>query len=109
MKIDVNVKLYYDEETGKTFTEEEIQAQIKEDVEDEIAAFKSGDFHDYNGYFEDFLREQSLSLLNLVDCIFNKDEAESLVDRYANHLTKSFTEFKLDELCVIEKKIQVEI
>lgn len=109
MKIDVNVKFYYDEETGKTFTEEEIQAQIKEDVESEINSLKSGDFYDYNGYFEDFLREQDLSPLHLVDCIFNKDEAESLVDRYANYLTKSFTVFKLDELCVIEKNIQVEI
>lgn len=109
MKIDVNVKLYYNEEMGTAYTEEEIKAQIKEDVENEIAELKCGDFQDYESYFEDFLRERDLSLLNLVDCIFDRAEAESLVDRYAHYLTERFTEYRFDELHTIEKKIQVEI
>lgn len=109
MKIDVNVKLYFNDETGAVYTEEEIQAQIKEDVKNEITQLKSGDFQDYSSYFEDFLLEHDLSPLHLVDCIFNKDEAESLVDRYADYLTKRFAEYRFEELCVIEKKIQVEI
>lgn len=109
MKIDVNVKLYYNEETGDTYTEEELKAKIANDVENEIANLKCGDFQDYESYFEDFLREQDLSTLYLVDCMFDKDEAECLVDRYANYLKERFTEGRLEELSVIEKKIQVEI
>ena len=55
------------------------------------------------------MREQDLSTLYLVDCMFDKDEAECLVDRYANYLKERFTEGRLEELSVIEKKIQVEI
>lgn len=110
MKIDVNVKLYYNEETGDTYTEEELKAEIVNEVEEEIANLKCGDFQDYEGYFEDFLRKEDLSPLYLVDCMFDKDEAECLVDKYANYLTKYFTEGRHHEaLCLIEKKIQVEI
>jgi len=109
MKIDVNVKLYYNEETGHTYTEEELNAEIAEDVKNEIADLKCGDFQDYESYFEDFLRKEDLSPLYLVDCMFDKDEAECLVDRYANYLTKRFTEGREEELRVIEKQIQVEI
>ena len=109
MKIDINVKLYYNEETGSVYTEDEIKAEIAEDVENEIAHLKCGDFQDYNSYFEDFLREQDISILYLVDCMFDKDEAECLVDKYANYLTERFTEGRHEELCAIEKKIQVEI
>jgi hypothetical protein len=109
MKIDVNVKLYYNDITGHTYTEEELKAEIAEDVENEIAELKCGDFQDYNCYFEDFLRKEDLSPLYLVDCMFDKDEAECLVDRYAKYLLDRFTEGRHEELCVIEKKIQVEI
>ena len=109
MKIDVNVKLYYNEETGETYTEEELKAEIANDVEEEIAHLKCGDFQDYESYFEDFLRIQNISPLYLVDCMFDKDETECFVDRYANYLKERFTEGRLEELCAIEKKIQVEI
>lgn len=109
MKIDVNVKLYFNEETGEVYTDEELKAEIKADVENEIANLKCGDFQDYESYFEDFAREQDISPLYLVDCMFNKDEAECLVDRYAKYLLDRFTEGRHEELCVIEKKIQVEI
>lgn len=109
MKIDVNVKLYYNDETGAVYTEDEIKAEIKEDVEGEIAALKCGDFLDDYSYFEDFLDEQVLSPLHLVDCMFNKDKTESLVNKYADYLTKRFTEGRFAEFNVIEKKIQVEI
>lgn len=109
MQIDVNVKLYYNDMTGLTYTEEELKAEIAEDVEIEIADLKCGDFQDYNCYFEDFLRKEDLSPLYLVDCIFNKDVAECLVDKYTNYLTERFTKSRHEELCLIEKKIQVEI
>ena len=109
MKIDVNVKLYFNDETGAVYTEEEIKAQIKEDVEGEIAVLKCGDFLDSNSYFEDFLAEHDLSPLHLVDCIFEKDGAERLADKYADYLTKRFAEYRYDELSPIEKTIQVEI
>lgn len=109
MKIDVNVKLYFNDETGIAYTEEEIKAQIKEDVEGEIAVLKCGDFQDYDSYFEDFLAKHDLSPLHLVDCIFDKDEAESLVDRYVDYLTKRFAKYRFEEYRIIEKKIQVEI
>jgi hypothetical protein len=109
MKIDVNVKLYYNDETGAVYTEEEVRAQIKEDVNNEVAHLKSGEFYDYNSYFEDFLREKDLSPLDLVDCMFEKDGAERLADKYADYLTKRFAEYRYEELCPIEKTIQVEI
>ena len=109
MKIDVNVKLYYNEETGESYTEEELKAEIAHDVENEIANLKCGDFQDYDGYFEDFLQYKDMTPSYLVDCMFSKDEAEFLVDRYANYLKERFTEGRLEELCAIEKKIQVEI
>jgi hypothetical protein len=109
MKIDVNVKLYFNNETGAVYTEEEIKAQIKEDVESEIAHLKSGDFYDYNSYFEDFYVEQDLTPLDLVDYIFDKDRAECFVDKYAHFITERYTEGRFAELCLIEKKIQVEI
>lgn len=109
MKIDINVKLYYNEETGSVYTEDEIKAEIAEDVGNEFANLKSGEFQDYEGYFEDFLREQDISPLYLVDCMFDKVEAECLVARYAAYLTERFTEGRFEELSVIEKKIQVEI
>lgn len=109
MKIDINVKLYYNEETGSVYTEDEIKAEIAEDVENEIANLKCGDFQDYASYFDDFLREQDISPLYLVDCMFDKVEAESLVARYTAYLTERFTEGRFEELNIIEKKIQVEI
>ena len=109
MKIDINVKLYFNEETGETYTEEELKAEIAHDVEEEVANLKCGDFQDYNSYFEDFTRETDLSPLYMVDCMFDKEEAECLVDSYANYLKERFTEGRLEELSVIEKKIQVEI
>lgn len=109
MKIDVNIKLYYNDETDTVYTEEELKTEIAEDVENEIAELKCGDFQDYNCYFEDFLRKKDLSPLHLVDCIFNKDKAECLVDKYTNYVTERFTKGRHEELYVIEKKIQVEI
>lgn len=109
MKIDINVKLYYNEETGSVYTEDEIKTQIAEDVENEIINLKSGDFRDYEYYLTDFLREQDLSPLNLIDCIFDQVQAERFVARYAAYLTERFTEGRFEELSLIEKKIQVEI
>ena len=109
MKIDINVKLYFNEETGEVYTEEELKAEIAKDVENEIEELKCGDFGDYDSYFEDFLRDGDMSPLYLVDCIFNKDDAESLVDRYAHYLKERFINGRFEELRVIEKKIKVEI
>ncbi len=109
MKIDINVKLYYNEETGSVYTEDEIKAEIAEDVENEIANLKSGNFHDYEEYITDFLREQDLSPLDLIDFIFDKVKAERFVAEYTTYLTECFTEGRFEELSVIEKKIQVEI
>jgi hypothetical protein len=109
MKIDVNVKLYFNEETGEVYTDEELKAEIKADVENEIADLKCGDYRDYGNYFEDFLRDEDIPPLYLVDCIFSKNEAECLVDKYTNYLKERFTDGRLEELCLIEKKIQVEI
>jgi hypothetical protein len=67
------------------------------------------DISEVINYFEDFYTEQDLTPLDLVDYIFDKDGAECFVDKYAHFITERYTEGRFAELCLIEKKIQVEI
>ncbi len=108
MKIDVNVKLYLDG-NNEAKTEEELKAEIKECVDDEMTTFQSGEFYDSNRDFDAFMNDKDLDYRDLINAIFNQKIREDLVKGYRDYLTEIYTDNAYDDHIEIEKKIQVEI
>jgi hypothetical protein len=108
MKIDINVKLYLDG-NNEAKTEEELKAEIKEWVDNEMTALQGGDFYDYNREFDAFMNKEDIDYRHLINCIFDEKLRTGLIEEYRNHLTEIFTDSAYDEHIEVVKKIQVEI
>lgn len=108
MKIDINVKLYLDNE-NEAKTEEELKAEIKEYVDDEMTTFQSGDFYDCNRDFDEFMKKEDIDYRHLINCIFDAEARADFIKGYRDYLTEIYTKCAYDEHIEIEKKIQVEI
>lgn len=108
MKIDVNVKLYLDG-NNEAKTEEELKAEIKEYVDNEMTILQSGDFYDGNRDFDAFMNKEDIDYRDLINYIFDKKARAEFVKKYRDYLTEIYTDCAYDEHIEIEKKIQVEI
>ena len=108
MKIDVNVKLYMNnEDVSEVLTEQELKDKWQEEINQVMKDFESGDCCEGDMIY-DFCSENDYNPMDLIDCVFNPKKAEKLLEDYRKYVTAYYQGFMKD-YTVIEKKIQVEI
>jgi hypothetical protein len=108
MKIDVNVKLYMNnEDVNEILTEQELKEEWQEEINKIVKDFKSGECAEVD-MISDFCADKDYTSDKLIDCIFNPQKAEALLADYRNYVANYYQGF-MDNYTVIEKKIQVEI
>lgn len=108
MKIDINVKLYMNnEDVNEILTEQEFAETWQKEIDEAVKDLQSGECCESDMIY-DFCVEKDYTPDELIKCVFNSQKAEALLADYRNYVADYYQGF-MDNYTLIEKKIQVEI
>jgi hypothetical protein len=103
----MKIKLYINnEDVSEVLTEQERADKWQAEINDAIEDFKSGECFEVD-MISDFCADKDYTPDKLIDCIFNPQKAEELLEEYRNYVTDYYQGF-MNDYTPIEKEIQVE-
>lgn len=108
MKIDINVKLYMNNENvSEVLTEQELTETWQTEINRVVEDLQSGECSEID-MIRDFCIDKDYTSEELIECVFNPQKAKALLADYRKYVADYFQGF-IDDYTLIEKKIQVEI
>lgn len=108
MKIDVNVKLYMNnEDVSEVLTEQELKEKWQKEIDSTVKDLKSGNCYESDMIYN-FCADRDYTPETLMECIFNQQKANALLEAYRNYVTDYYQGF-MDDYTLIEKTISMEI